>query len=525
MLFRSIEPPSLERNNTQILTYSAPLNTIHWSGITQTISNMIGREQESLQLENLYNSKKAEFIAVFGRRRVGKTYLIREFAKQKKEALFFYVTGMNDGSLKDQLANFNDALGDLLSISGAQLKPPSNWREAFALLTDNLKKSHHKKIIIFMDEFPWMATRNSKLLQALEYYWNQHWSQDSRIKLIICGSSSGWILKNIVNNRGGLYNRVTHTINLLPFNLNSTKKLLSQLKIKLNPKQITQIYAVLGGIPFYLTKLTPGLSAIQMIEELAFGTNSFLLREFDNLYATLFGDNGEHIALARVIASHKHGISKENVIKQLKLTSGGTTTKWLNELEQAGFILKFQSFNATRKSIYYKMIDEYSLFYFRWIEPIKKSLLTNGMRKGYWESLQTTPAWHTWSGYAFELICYKHIPQISKALGLSPSAVPYSWRYTPIKNSEEQGAEIDLLFDRQDDSMTLCEIKYTNKPFIITKEYAKNLINKKNTFAKQTRTKKQLFLALISANGMQHNLYSDDLIDNDVDLKALFVDE
>ena len=483
---------------------------------------IISREAEQEILEAIYQSAQPELLAIYGRRRVGKTFLVREHFADKKNSLFFYVTGMKEGPLEEQISNFTEEIGETFLYPGARLETKKNWRDTFRVLTDNIKATTIPKIVLFFDEFPWMVTKNSRLLSTLEYYWNHHWSRDPRIKLIICGSSSGWILKNIINNKGGLYNRVTRSIHLEPFNLQQTKKYLQHKKVKLNYQQISLLYMVLGGIPYYLSKVEPNLSAAQIIEQLAFSKDSFLLAEFNNLYATLFDEGRAHIELAKVIASKHYGIGQEELINQIKhLSSGGRALVWLEELEQAGFIIRFKPFLHHRKGIYYKMIDEYSLFYFHWIESIRESLLNRGMRKGYWEKIQSCSAWHSWAGYAFEAICYKHIAQISSALNISPTAVPYVWRYIPKKGAKEQGAQIDLLFDRDDDSITLCEIKYTAQPFIIDKAYAEKLTRKIEVFKQVTRTKKQLFLAIISANGIKKTIYSEEIVNKIITLSDL----
>jgi AAA+ ATPase superfamily predicted ATPase len=489
--------------------------------------NIVGREAEQAMLELAYQSTQPEFIGLYGRRRVGKTYLIRNHFSNRKETIFFYATGMKDGTLIEQMTNFTEEIGEAFLYPGARLEIKKNWRDTFRTLSDNIKAvPESKKIVLFFDEFPWMVTKNSRLLQTLEYYWNHHWSRDARLKLIICGSSAGWILKNIINNKGGLYNRVTRTICLEPYNLNKTKKFLNHQKIKLNNKQIAYLYMILGGIPYYLSQIEPGFSANQIIEKLAFNKNSFLLKEFTNLYATLFNTPDIHIELARVIANHRYGMGQENLVRKIKdISSGGRAITWLEDLEQAGFILRFKPFEHSKKGIYYKMIDEYSLFYFYWIESLKGSLLEKGMRKGYWESIQQSPAWSSWIGYAFEAICYKHIPQISKALNIGPTAIPSTWRYTPLKGSKSPGAQIDLLFDRNDDSITICEIKYTDEPFLIDKQYAEKLTKKIDVFKKITGTNKQIFLAIISANGVKKNIYSEEMVDGVVTLDDLFKSE
>lgn len=490
-------------------------------------TKLIGRKDESLILENCYSSKTPEFIAIYGRRRVGKTFLIRQFFSAKKSCVFFNATGMQNGKLSEQIANFTDAIGDTFLYQGARLKAGKNWQETFKILTDNINAvAKTKKIVLFFDEFPWLATKNSRLMQTLEFFWNHHWSKTVQIKLVICGSSASWILKNIINNKGGLYNRVTKTIHLEPFNLADTKKFLLQNGIKLLDKQIVEIYAAIGGIPHYLEQVDKGSTAVRIIEKIAFTKNSFLLREFDNLYATLFGDAAIYIELVRKIASHRYGLEQEELANKIKtISSGGTLSDKLKTLEDAGIIASFKPYANQKKGVYYKVIDEYTNFYFHWIEPIKDTLLHKGLRQGYWDKIQISPSWYTWAGYAFEAICYKHLAQIGAALGLSPTAIPGTWKYTPKKNSQERGAQIDLLFDCDDNSIMICEIKYKTLPFKIDKVEATNLLNKLAVFKEKTKTKKQLLLAIVSANGISKSIYSEDLAVQAVALDDLFKSE
>lgn len=484
---------------------------------------VIGRRKERDLLEAAFQSPSSELIALYGRRRVGKTYLIRNTFSGRENTLYFSVTGMKDGSLRQHLENFQKRISAVFYRSHSRLETPKSWFEALDMLAQEIKASPARKIVLFFDEFPWMITRKSELLTAFEYFWNEHMVSDKRVKGIICGSSAGWMVKNIVNNRGAFYNRVTRKIRLEPYNLQQTKEFLTYKKIRLTDNQIAHIYMVLGGIPYYLSQVQPGLSSVQIVANLAFQKESFLLEEFENLYATLFDDSNEHVELARLIAAHRHGISQVDLSKNIKrLKSGGTLVKWLKDLEQAGFIERFLPYQAQKKGVYYKLIDEYSLFYFRWIEPIKDVLQSTGMRKEYWEDLQDTQAWHSWAGYAFESLCHKHVFQIMDALALSASSFPYSWRFVPKDGKKEDGAQIDLLFDRPDDAITLCEIKYTNKAFVIDKPYAERLKKKIEVFRGHTKTDKQLLLAFVSAHGVKDNTYYQELISGICTLKDLF---
>ncbi len=484
---------------------------------------IISRDKDINILQQMLDSDIPEFLALYGRRRVGKTFLIKQFFKEKN-VVFFNVTGSKDGPMKKQLKHFTTRLAEVF-FSGLNVTPEKNWDDAFLKLTDAINKQtpKNKKIILFFDELPWMATKRSQLLQTLDYYWNQYWSDDKRIKLIICGSSASWILNKIIRNKGGLYNRITRKIHLRPFNLPETKTFLNKMGIKLTNQQTLLLYMTLGGIPYYLKRAEKGLSAMQLIEKLAFSEDAFLLEEFDNLFASLFDNEEIYTDLVRIIAQHRYGIGQQKLLETLGThIKGGTSVKKLKDLEEAGFIMSFTPLYHKRQGIYYRIVDEYTLFYLKWIDPIRKSLQRKSLSNGNWLEIQNTPEWNNWLGYAFEAVCYKHLPEIRKKLQISPTAIADSWRYVPRKNAEECGAQIDLLFDRKDDTITLCEIKYSNKPYVITKSYLDVLKQKMDVFKKQTRTKKQLFITIISAAGLKNNYYAEDICSALVTLDDLF---
>lgn len=484
--------------------------------------SIIGREPEQRLLEKILSSGKPEFLAVYGRRRIGKTFLIREFFKLRK-VVFLKITGAKDAPLAEQLAHFMQQVGETF-FHGVVPKQGKNWDDTFRILTDSMRViPAQKKIVLFFDEFPWMATKNSRLLQNLDYYWNQHWSDDSRIKLIICGSSASWILDKIVHNKGGLYNRVTETIHLEPFNLRDTRRFLRHNGINLNNKQVLEIYMTIGGIPHYLSKVNKGLTATENIEQLAFKKKSFLLDEFEILFASLFDNCDSYIDIVNIIAGKRYGIRQEELFKKLGHSlKGYSGLSKLDSLEKSGFIMSFVPHFHKNKGRYYKIVDEYTLFYCRWIKPVKETLLKNGLRKGFWQHTSTSSAWTSWSGYAFESVCYKHLIQIEQALDLSADAIPDTWQYFPAKGAEENGAQIDLLFDRRDDAITVCEIKHSMSPFKIDKSYANKLRQKIDVFLKRTKTSKQIFIAMVLASGLKASIYSEELVDRIVVLDDLF---
>lgn len=486
------------------------------------MSTIIARHEDLRKISRFYQSSKAEFMAVYGRRRVGKTFLIQSHFSGIP-CVFFHVTGLKDGSIQDQIENFTRVIGNTF-YQGADLKTEKKWINVFAQLTDAINLlPKNKKVVLFFDELPWMATKRSKLIQALDHYWNRYWSIDPRIKLIVCGSSASWILEKLIHNKGGLYNRITYQMALEPFTLKESKEFLEMKGIHLNHSHLLKIYMVMGGIPLYLDQIQKGLSADQNIESICFSKSGLLFSEFNKLFASLFENYETCEALIRIISENRYGISQTHLMKRSNKKIGGRLKKRLQELEDAGFIESFIPYLHKERGIYYRIIDEYSIFYLRWIEPILNSIKRKEKESGYWLSKQKSAAWDAWQGYAFEAICYKHISQIRNGLKIGVDAEVGTWRYVPKKGTEDQGAQIDLLFDREDDSITICEIKCTSKPFILDKATAKNILNKIKIFKEHTRTSKQIFVALISANGIQATLYSDDIISDVVTLDALFI--
>jgi predicted AAA+ superfamily ATPase len=485
--------------------------------------NVIGRKEEKITLDNFLKSDSPEFLAIYGRRRIGKTFLIKQTFIEK-DCFFFNSTGLQNGKMSVQINRFTKEIGRVF-YQGADIKEQKDWIDTLDALSSAIENivPKNKKVVLFFDEFPWMATHKSGLLQALEHRWNHSWSNDNRIKLIICGSSASWIINKIINNKGGLHNRITRQIHLMPFNLSDTSALLESQKVTLNQKQITELYMTTGGVPYYLLHAEKNQSATQIIDNLAFQHNSLLFNEFDNLFSSLFENSGNYIELLRIIGKSHTGIGQEEIVSQSdELSRGGRTIDRLKELEDTGFIISFMPHMHKKRGRYYRLIDEYTLFYLDWIEPVKNTLQKKSLESGYWQEKHNTPTWYNWAGYAFESICYKHINQIRKKLNISPSAIPNGWRYTPVIKSKEKGAQIDLLFDRDDDTITICEIKYTTDPFAITKDYADNLKNKIAVFKEKTRSKKQIFLVMISANGIRDTIYSEELVQGIVTLEDLF---
>lgn len=479
---------------------------------------LIGRKKEISLFKSILNSGSAEFVAVYGRRRVGKTYLVEQCLSN--HGYFMECTGIKNGRLKDQLENFTQQFSKIF-YSGIPIQVQKTWKETFAILTEEVKKiPPSENFILFLDEIPWLAGRKSRFLQSLDYFWNTSWSKIPNFKLIVCGSAASWVLNNLINAKGGLYNRITKTILLRPFTLIETKEFLEYKKINLNEKQILDLYMVIGGIPFYLNQLEKSKSIAQNINELCFTKEGLLYSEFPRLFKSLFDAAEIHMKIVKVIGKQHYGISLKELAKKIKIKVGGRLTKRLEELEACGFIQKYIPWGKQKRDAYYKISDEYSLFYLKWIESIAEGSVTPA-GPNYWSLLMKTPTWLSWAGYAFENVCYKHVDAIIQALGLQGiGCLIGHWQYL-TNDKQKRGALIDLLIDRMDNAINVCEIKYSSLPYIIDKDYAKILINKLEIL-ENTYRNKEFFLTFMTSQGLVQNNWASELVRAQVEIKDLF---
>ncbi|NUX01369.1 AAA family ATPase [Wolbachia endosymbiont of Madathamugadia hiepei] len=485
---------------------------------------IIGREKEAAILKNKLHSQSAEFIAVYGRRRVGKTYLIKQFFSKHADILFEQ-TGLNNGTLQEQLAIFTQVLSNTF-YKGARMALPKNWMDALqqlALAIDN-NTHENEQVVLFFDELPWLATKKSGFLKALEYFWNTRWTYRKGLILVVCGSAASWMLENIIYTKGGLHNRITARIPLQPFNLRETKEYLRYLGVNLNHQQMLQLYMAMGGIPHYLKEVSKGLSAAQNINVICFQENGLLFDEFDMLFHSLYEEPETYLSIIHAIAKKAKGISRKELIEVTKITEGGYLTTRLRSLEEAGFIGGFLPLSKAKRGVYYRIIDEYVLFYLTWIKPFrevtKRAIISDAH---YWELAIKKPVWQTWTGQTFEAVCFKHANKIRRKLNIEHIGVICGdWQYHPEKNSKESGTQVDLVFDREDGCVMLCEIKYSDKPYIVTKEFVEQLKRKETVYREKTKSKKQIFWVLIAANGASENQYLKDTIHHVITLEDLF---
>jgi uncharacterized protein len=474
---------------------------------------LIGRKQEKALMEKLLGSKKAEMLAFYGRRRVGKTYLVKTVYQA---SLTFEFTGTQSATVNNQLYKFYEKLQFHFPKQSSQIKIPTNWAEAFNTLKKCLIKAKSKgKMVVFFDELPWLASKRSNFLEELAYWWND-WASEQFIVVVLCGSAASWMLKKVIHSKGGLHNRITQRINLNPFTLGETKSFLEAKQIVWSDYEILQLYMSIGGVPSYLNEVEKGESVVQCINRLFFGNNAPLQNEFENLYAALFEGHQNHVSIIKALSQKWKGLTRSEILNLTQLPDGGGFTQMLEELEASTFIMKTEPFGKKMKDSLYRLSDEYSLFYLKYLE--KKSKIS----KNEWQKLNDSHDYTIWCGYAFENTCIKHIEAIKHALGISGiHSSTSSYLYKGMQ--EEKGFQLDLLIDRSDNTMCLCEMKFSKDEFMMSSEYANVLRKRRELFRNLSKTKKTLFNTLISTYGLKTSIASSGQIDHSITMDQLFL--
>ena len=470
---------------------------------------IIGREQERQALRRIEISDKPEFVAVYGRRSVGKTFLIVQHFGNK---FSFSATGVSGGSMKDQLRAFHSALKKHFL---ADIPVPSDWFHAFGMLEEFIEQDHTLgRKVLFIDEMPWFDTPKSGFLSALEHFWNAFASRRKDILLIVCGSAASWIIKKLIDNYGGLHNRVTETIFLEPFLLCDCEAFYRSRGIAMTRLQIAEAYMILGGIPFYMDAMDKMFGLNQNIDLLLFEKNAKLGNEFDRLYHSLFRYAGNHMRLAETLSKNSSGITRQELSAASGVSDGGGLTNVLREMEACGLVGRNYDYKYKKNGDYYKLIDFFSLFHFKFLKPQK------GNDPHFWTNFLSYPANRSWCGYAFERLCMAHINQIKKKLGISGVLTEnYAFRSSA---GQMGGAQIDLVIDRRDDIINLCECKYSGSPYELTATDIADLERKKAVFLNETGTKKAVHMTMIAANGLVQNAFRIE-VQSEITLDDLFL--
>jgi uncharacterized protein len=472
------------------------------------MEKLIGRKEELKLLHSLQNRTRSDFVAIFGRRRVGKTFLIRTAYEGQ---FAFQLTGLANAGLREQLTNFHAALVRK-QTTGKDIPIAKTWFSAFQQLITHVESLPEGRKIVFLDELPWMDTPQSGFITALEHFWNSWASARSDVLLVVCGSAASWMIHSLLMNTGGLYNRVTHRIKLEPFTLAECEAYFLDKGAAFNRYQLVQLYMVLGGIPFYLEQVDVGKSALQNINDLCFAPGGFMRAEFQYLFASLFKQSDRHLAVIDALAQKAKGLERGDLLKKAKLASGGNATKVLRELEESNFIRKYNAFGNREKNAVYQLCDFYTFFYLKFIR--KSDTLDDYV----WSP--DVPEFTAWSGYAFEQVCLHHAPQIKKALNIGAVVTRSSaW----LGDDGTRKAQIDLVIDRRDGVINVCEMKFSTGTFTITKAYATELRDKLSLFKEITKTRKAVYLTMVTTYGLTRNNPETGLVQNELTMDVLFV--
>ena len=350
----------------------------------------------------------AQLIIVYGRRRVGKTFLINQYFDNQ---FAFKVTGIYGQTKEVQISNFMASLNEM---SRRKYDEANNWFEAFRYLKAYTKTlSKKKKQVFFFDEMPWMDNKKSDFLSAFEWFWNDYASTVDNLVFIVCGSATSWMDEKIANNKGGLFNRQTCRLYLKPFKLYEVEKYLQEKGINWSRYDISECYMIMGGIPYYLSLLDNSISYKQNIDKLFFSPNGELWDEFDHLYRTLFTNSDDYIKVVSSLSEKLGGLTRLEIIEKTGLSSGGELTKILDNLILSGFVRVSNFYNKKKKDALYQLADYYTLFYYRYIHK------NYGKDEHYWSNAIDNPARKVWAGLTFEQICKDHIGQIKQTLGIS----------------------------------------------------------------------------------------------------------
>lgn len=468
----------------------------------------VGREKEKEELSRAFRERESRFVAVYGRRRVGKTCLIREVFKDK---LAFYHSGLSRAKTSAQLKEFSLSLVRY----GGSRTVPKDWFEAFDQLALLIESSKKRKKVIFIDEMPWLDTARSNFISALEHFWNSWASARNDILLIACGSATSWIIKKLLKNKGGLHNRVSYRIHVHPFSLYECELLAKQLKLNMSRMQIAETFMVFGGIPYYWSLLDAKRSFAQNIDHLIFNEDGQLAYEYDELYASLYSHPDKHISIIEALGKNKGGMTRLEIVKATGVADNGNLSLTLEELVKCGFIRKYCHLSRNTKDALYQLIDNYTLFYLNFRKELPMP------SEAYWTYILNTPSYNTWKGLAFENLCLLHIDQIKQALGIAGmSATAHSWRAPAT--TDKEGAQIDLLINRKDGRLNICEMKYSAQKHSISADDYDNLLNKRERLTEVTRPNQSISIAMVTANGLKQNAYTD-IISNSITLNHLFL--
>lgn len=419
----------------------------------QKMKRFVGRELELKKLRAIGEADEPSIVVVYGRRRVGKTELLEQAFRHRNILKFEGIEGLSE---KDQYAN---AMRQLAKYVGEDLLTKvqiTSWSEFFDLVARYTKEGTWT---IYLEELQWLANYESKLLSELKYAWDNQFRRNPKLLLILCGSAPSFMLEKVVHSKA-LYNRSQHEIHLQELSISETKLFLKNR----SDREIFNAYLSVGGIPEYLKWVDKESSVFQGLCTHAFTSGSFFSREFEKIFTSSLANNKHYREIIETLSRCKF-LSREELAEKLKLTSGGTLSILLTDLEKCGFISKYCPYNLSNSSnvIRYAIADNYLHFYFNFIRPIQ-SKIENGDYNEVPQSAIKMDSYAKWLGFAFERWCRKYSRVIAKILGFSGVQYRSGAYFSRATNKKDPGYQIDLVFDRADKVYTICEMKYLQSP-------------------------------------------------------------
>ena len=479
--------------------------------------NLIGRQKEIEELERLFSSDKSEFVAIYGRRRVGKSYLIDEVYGKR---MVFSTTGIyfpkdtrpETRYRQEQLAHFYESL---LQYGMSQETPlPTSWREAFRLLRQLLECKRSRRKVVFLDELPWLAgPQSAELIAELGFFWNSWACKQRNVILVVCGSATSWMLDNVIREYGGLYNRLTMKMQLHPFTLGECEQYYERKHFHLSRYEMALSYMTLGGIPYYMDMLRNDKTLAENIDHIFFD-NAQIKQEFEDVYVGLFSSTERYVDVVMELGNHKYGMTRQEIASALHLTSGGGLSTMLDNLGQSGIIANYPRYGAKRKETVYQLVDFFSLFYLSYIHKQKAT-------GGRWGALQRSPQFFTWAGLTFEILVKQHLRQLLSTLKIGAVTSSYCWKGT---SADGDGSQIDLVIEWHGERTDyLCEIKFSENAYSISADYKQSLLDKISAFRDSSQHVKShsILLVMVTTMGLKRNAHSD-CVNAEVTLDSLF---
>ena len=471
------------------------------------MARIIGRKKEIKELNALYESDQAHLVAVYGRRRVGKTFLVDQALNGRITFRHAGLSPVDKGGKKNLMAaQLKHFYHSLLLHGMPKSHVPTSWLEAFFMLSMHLQKSDTgKRQVIFLDELPWMDTPRSGFLTAFEGFWNTWACHRDNVMVIVSGSANSWILDKLINNHGGLYGRTTHIIKLSPFTLHECELFFQSKHIPISRYDIVQSYMIFGGIPYYLNYFDPQLSLSQNVDRLLFAHDGKLKDEYDMLFSTVFSSPDDMKSIVDFVGKRHAGYMRKDISAATGIEESGNLSDKLKALVASNFLLAYVPFGENARNTHFKLVDPFGRFCQTFIKGHRNVV------EDFWTQNIDSQSVISWRGIAFEEVCINHIAQVKAGLGISGVSTEQS-AWIQRGDNQVEGTQIDLIIKRKDNIYNLCEIKFYSEDFTVDKSYHSKLVHRKNMLLEQVPRKIAIHSTLITTYGLKHNEYSGDFI-------------